>query len=168
MRRAHRNSADTHAHAEYLHSTTHRQPCVQHWSQNHPVHTGLLRVPEAHCCCHVTIIVTMYQLTRFWSRALAQSVSHRLVTAEARVRSQVSPCGVCSGQSGNETGFYRVFRFPPVTIIPPLLHNYSCLYHKCCVILGIDSVVEKHTLEERKILIWYRLKIRILIRVCAP
>jgi hypothetical protein len=97
---------------------------------------------------------------------VAQSVSHRPVTAEVRVRSQVS--GVCSGQSGNGTGFYRVFRFPPVSIIPPLLHTYSCLYDKCCVILGIDSVVEKHTLEERKILIWDILKIRILIRVCTP
>jgi hypothetical protein len=31
--------------------------------------------------------------------------SRRPVTAEARVRSRVSPCGVCDGQSGTGTGF---------------------------------------------------------------
>jgi hypothetical protein len=38
-------------------------------------------------------------------RAMAQAVSNRLLTAEARFRSQVSPCGVFGGQSGTGTGF---------------------------------------------------------------
>jgi hypothetical protein len=38
-------------------------------------------------------------------RATVQAVSRRSVTAEARVRSHASPCGICGGQSGTRTGF---------------------------------------------------------------
>jgi hypothetical protein len=36
---------------------------------------------------------------------MAQAVSRRPLTAEARVRSQVSRCGICGGQSVTGTGF---------------------------------------------------------------
>jgi hypothetical protein len=39
------------------------------------------------------------------SRAMAQAVSRRPPTAEPRVRSRVSPCGICGGQSGIGTSF---------------------------------------------------------------
>jgi hypothetical protein len=35
---------------------------------------------------------------------MAQVVSRRPLTAEARVRARVNPCGICGGQSGTETG----------------------------------------------------------------
>jgi hypothetical protein len=35
---------------------------------------------------------------------MPQAVSRRPLTAEARVRSRVSPCGICGGQRGTETG----------------------------------------------------------------
>jgi hypothetical protein len=38
-------------------------------------------------------------------RAMAPAVGHRPLTAEAWVRSRVSPCGICGGQSGKGTGF---------------------------------------------------------------
>jgi hypothetical protein len=38
-------------------------------------------------------------------RAMAQAVSRRSPAAETRVRSRVSLCGICGGQSGTGTGF---------------------------------------------------------------
>jgi hypothetical protein len=38
-------------------------------------------------------------------RAIAKAVSRQPLTAEARVRARVSPCGICGGQSGTGTGF---------------------------------------------------------------
>jgi hypothetical protein len=44
---------------------------------------------------------------------MAQAVSCRASTAEARVRSRVSPCGICGGQSDTGTGFSpRASAFP--------------------------------------------------------
>jgi hypothetical protein len=48
---------------------------------------------------------------------MAQAVSRRPLTAEARVRYQVSPCGICGGQSGTGTGF------SPITSVFP------CQFH---------------------------------------
>jgi hypothetical protein len=45
---------------------------------------------------------------------MAQAVSRRPPTAEARVRSRFSPCGVCGGQSGTGRGLPQVLRFSPV------------------------------------------------------
>jgi hypothetical protein len=36
---------------------------------------------------------------------MAQAVSRRPLTTEARVQSRVSPCGICGGQSGSGTDF---------------------------------------------------------------
>jgi hypothetical protein len=45
-------------------------------------------------------------------RAVAQAVGHWRLTAGARVRSQVSPCGMCGGQNGTGQIVHRVFGFP--------------------------------------------------------
>jgi hypothetical protein len=42
-------------------------------------------------------------------RAISQVVSRRPLTAEARVRARVNPCGICSGQSGTGTGFFSEY-----------------------------------------------------------
>jgi hypothetical protein len=55
---------------------------------------------------------------------MAQAVSRRPLTAEARVRAQVSARGICSGQSGAGTGFS-----PSSSVFP-------CQYH---------STVARHT-----------------------
>jgi hypothetical protein len=49
---------------------------------------------------------------------MAQAVSRRPLTAEARVRSRVSPCGICGGQSGNGTGFS-----PSTSVFPFQFHS---------------------------------------------
>jgi hypothetical protein len=56
-------------------------------------------VEEEICCLYrnVARVVT--------GHAMAQAVSHRPFTAEARARSRFSPCRICGGQSGTGTGF---------------------------------------------------------------
>jgi hypothetical protein len=41
----------------------------------------------------------------FWGHAVAQAGSRDPLTAKARSPSQVSPCEICGGQSGNGAGF---------------------------------------------------------------
>jgi hypothetical protein len=65
-------------------------------------------------------------------RAMVQAVSRWPLTAEARVRARVDPCGICGGQSGTGTGFLRVLRFSPVNIVPPLLHIHLSPPHEVC------------------------------------
>ena len=52
-----------------------------------------------------------------YGRAVAQAVSRRHLTAEARVRSQVSLCEICGGPSGTGKGF-----FPSTSV-------FSCHFH---------------------------------------
>ena len=48
---------------------------------------------------------------------MARAVSRRPITAEARVRSRVSPCGICGGQSGTGTG------------LSPSTSGFPCQFH---------------------------------------
>jgi hypothetical protein len=64
----------------------------------------------------------MLVLTSILGRAMAQVVSHRPLTAEARVRARVNSCGICGGQSGTGTGLSPSSSvFPCQYIIPPSL-----------------------------------------------
>jgi hypothetical protein len=51
------------------------------------------------------------------SRVMAQVVSHRPLIAEARVRAQVSSCGIYGGQDSTETG------------LSPSSSVFPCEYH---------------------------------------
>jgi hypothetical protein len=55
-------------------------------------------------------------------RAMAQAVSRRPLTAEARVRFRVSSCGICGGQSGTGTGFS-----PNTSVYPCQFHSTGAL-----------------------------------------
>jgi hypothetical protein len=48
---------------------------------------------------------------------MGRAVSRRPVTAEARVRSRVSPCGICGGQSGT------------ATVFSPSTSGFPCQFH---------------------------------------
>jgi hypothetical protein len=60
--------------------------------------------------------------------AIAQAVSRRLLTAEARIRAQVRLCKICGGQRGTGTGFT-----PTSSVLPCQYHfivaAYPLLYH---------------------------------------
>jgi hypothetical protein len=49
---------------------------------------------------------------------MAQAISRRLIIAEARVQSRVSPCGICGGQNDKGTGFS-----PSTSVFPCQFHS---------------------------------------------
>jgi hypothetical protein len=49
---------------------------------------------------------------------MAHAVSRRPLTPEARIRSRVSPRGICGGQSGAGTGFS-----PSTSVFPCQFHS---------------------------------------------
>ena len=55
-------------------------------------------------------------------RVMAQAVSRRPPTAEARVLSRVSPCGICGGQSDTGTVFS-----PSTSVFPCQFHSTDAL-----------------------------------------
>ena len=54
---------------------------------------------------------------------MAQTVNGRVVTAEARIQSQASPCNIYGGQSGTGTGFS-----PTTSVFPCQYHSTSTPY----------------------------------------
>ena len=65
------------------------------------------------------------------------------VAVETWVHSQASPYGE---QSGNEDKFSEyVLQFSPATVIPPMFHTHSLIYHRRYKILARDSVVKQHS-----------------------
>jgi hypothetical protein len=65
--------------------------------------------------------------------AMAEAFSRRLLSTETRFRSQVSPCEICGSQSGTVTGLSQSTPVSPVSIIPPMLHSHSFIYHRRCI-----------------------------------
>jgi hypothetical protein len=63
---------------------------------------------------------------------MAQAFSRRPLTAETRVRALVSPCGICAGQSGTDTGFS-----PRCVVFPCQYHSAVALHTH--IILGMNN-----------------------------
>ena len=90
------------------------------------------------------MMTTTTMMMMMIGRAMAQAVSPRPLTAEALVRSRVSPCGICGRQSGTGTGFSRSTPFPPVSVIPSMPHTPSFVYYRRCIVLATEHI-DKHT-----------------------
>jgi hypothetical protein len=71
-------------------------------------------------CCHSYVLIWVSGSNSILGRAMAQAVSRPPSTAEDRVRSQVSPRGICGGQSGTGTGFS-----PSSSVFPCQFHSTS-------------------------------------------
>jgi hypothetical protein len=68
-----------------------------------------------------------------------KAVSRRPLTAEVRVRSRLSPCGICGGQSGTWTGFS-----PITSVFPCQFHSNGAPLHgklrkKLIFIIGLHN-----------------------------
>jgi hypothetical protein len=63
---------------------------------------------------------------------MAKAVSRRPYTAEARVSFQMGSRGIFIGKRGTGTGFSLSTSVSPVSIIPPMLHTHSFIYHRRC------------------------------------
>jgi hypothetical protein len=64
-------------------------------------------------------------------RAMAHAVSRRPLIAEARVRSLTVQRNILVDNVTLRKDFPRVTRFPPVRMIPPVLHTLiSFIYHR--------------------------------------
>ena len=62
---------------------------------------------------------------------MAQAVSHRPLTLEARVLSQGTKCGICGRQSGARSGFSSVFFISIITpVAPDSSSSTHCFYQK--------------------------------------
>jgi hypothetical protein len=98
-------------------------------SVSHEQHAGQsLNVKSANVAfenvSHFKYLETTLTNQRCMGRAMAQAVSHRPVTAEVRVRSRVTSCGICCGQSGTGTGFS-----PSTSVLPCRFHSIGAPLH---------------------------------------
>jgi hypothetical protein len=66
-------------------------------------------------------------------RAMAQAVSRRSLTAEARVHARINPCSICGGQSGTGTGFS-----PSSSAFPSQYHSIFAL--QTHIIWGMNNM----------------------------
>jgi len=97
-------------------------------------------------------------MTTYVGNIMAQTVSRRLLAAEAWVRFQVSPYGICGGQSGTGTDFYLSTSVLPrhyhSTIVPTLYYmrpaikqNASCVNRKFATKWMYSCVVVQFVLD---------------------
>jgi hypothetical protein len=87
-----------------------------------------------------------FYVTSLLGRAMAQVVSRWPLTAEARVRARVNPCGICGWQSGTGTVFFSEFFGFPLSVY----HSFLCFATKCFKDCGKNEECLK-TLKHRNV-----------------
>ena len=70
------------------------------------------------------------------------------VTAGAAVRTRVSTCGICGGQSGTDRGFCPRISVLPVSTVAPLLSTHSAIYHWFYTISAIDTFLNERNYQQ--------------------
>jgi hypothetical protein len=85
-----------------------------------------------------------------------KAVSRRRHTAEASVRSRVSPSGICGGQSGTGTVSSPVLLFAPVRVIPATLQSNL---HFNIVLIGRKSGRSLGSLKKLRLFVGNRVSI---------
>ena len=64
---------------------------------------------------------------------VAQAVDRRPLTKKDRVQIQANRCVICHRPSGTGLYFSPSTSVSPVSIIPPMLHTHSFIYHQRCI-----------------------------------
>jgi hypothetical protein len=77
---------------------------------------------------------TLFGNEDYMGLAMAQVVSRRPLTAEARVRARFNTCSICGGQSGTGTGFS-----PSSSVVPCQYHSTVALQTR--VIWGMRNML---------------------------
>ena len=91
---------------------------------------------------HTYVIKVLFFLTIKVIRAelvLAEEASRRSVTAEARVQSQTTPCGICDGNSAVWAVFCRITADLPCQYYSTDLHTHLLVCHWHYVTLEIQN-----------------------------
>jgi hypothetical protein len=99
------------------------------------------------CILILDLLKKVFNLVNYTAigHAMPQTVSCWPLTAESRVRTRFSLCGICSGQRGTVTGFSPISSvFLQLVIIPSLLHTHLSPPHEVCD--SSDEVTHCHTL----------------------
>jgi hypothetical protein len=104
-------------------------------------HRGLRTTQDNRKHKNVDKFISNLDFNSWLGRAMSQAVSRRPLTVDARVRSRVSPCGICGGQSGTGTGF-----FPITEVFPCQFHSTGApLFGKTNkLIIFITELHDKH------------------------
>jgi hypothetical protein len=96
---------------------------------------------------------------------MAQVVSRRYLTAEARVHVGFSPCGICGGKSGTGTGYSLSSSVFPVNIIPPCpLLSYIICEMNTRLLRG---AVQRHLTSSTRTTTWIWFEIILSYSVCT-
>jgi hypothetical protein len=74
--------------------------------------------------------------------SMAEARNRRPIVPEARVQSQVIPCGICCEKKGYSVRFFSSTSVFHVSIISLLPHAHSLIYHRRYIILAINKVAD--------------------------